>query len=101
MNVAIKTMMGSEAARDLIKKKFVLVGVKTSNIPIPTLKDKLQVPHTSSGAFYFGFVTHDAKIRFMRRLVLRTGQANSVLYEFVTESKSLYDIMAEEDPQYR
>ena len=58
------------------------------------------MPDNCSAALYFGIVTHEMKVQFMKKMLMTEALETADLYDFLSESKSLFDIMAQEDPAY-
>ena len=46
-------------------------------------------------------VSHEFEVKLLKRIDLNGGATSSeAIYNFLADSKTLFDIMAEEDPQY-
>jgi hypothetical protein len=53
-------------------------------------------------AVYFTYVNHTNKVQLFKRLDLIAEKDQQLkIIEFLTESKNLFDMMAEEDPDYQ
>lgn len=56
-------------------------------------------------AVYFAFVNHENKVQLFKKLDLvqneEVKQRNKNVLEFLAESKNLFDLMAEEDPDFK
>ena len=50
---------------------------------------------------YFVVISHDMQVKLLKRIDLN-GQATTSeqFYNFIADSKSLFDIIAQEDPAY-
>lgn len=79
---------------------YLVVGFNLADPPMPQIKELIRMPAETPAAFYVTFVSHDLKIKIMRRFTLPSTR-DGALFDFLQESTTLFQIQCEEDPQYQ
>ena len=96
--------MHSSSVKDLIKEKFLVCGFTIDELPLPQFGQLINLqasgPNTKA-CLYFVVVSHEFQVKMLKRVDL-DGEAtpSQVIFNFLQDSKTLFDIMAEEDPAY-
>ena len=96
----LTTLTRTESVNELISNSFLFTGFDMSNPPLPAFETLVSMPDNCSAVLYFAVVTHEMKVQFMKKTIMTEALETADLYEFLNESKSLFDIMAQEDPAY-
>jgi len=96
----LTTFTRTDAAAELIANNFIFTGFSMAEPPLPAFETLIHMGEEARAVLYFAVVNHEMKVKFMKKIVLSEQTDASQLYEFLTESKSLFEIMAEEDPAY-
>ena len=101
---ALQPLFASAAAVENIKSNFLVTGFTMDEPPMHQFGNLINLqasgPNTKA-CLYFVVISHDYKVKLLKRIDLEGSQTSSEgVYNFLVDSKSLFDIMAEEDPQY-
>jgi len=72
----------------------MLTGFDLANPPIPALETLVRLPENCNAMLYFAVVTHEMKVQLMKKHLMSEATETAELYSFLSESKSLFDIMA-------
>ena len=96
----LTTFTRTESVNELINNSFLFTGFDMSNPPLPAFETLISMPENCSAVLYFAVVTHEMKVQFMKKTIMTETLETADLYGFLNESKSLFDIMAQEDPAY-
>ena len=72
-----------------------------TNPPMPAFETLIRMPENCNAVLYFAVVTHEMKVQFMKKQIMTEATETAELYNFLSESKSLFDMIAQEDPAYQ
>ena len=101
---ALQPVLTSSSAREMIKSDFLVTGFTIADFPLPQFQSLVNLKisgQATKACLYFIVVSHEFEVKLLKRIDLNGGATSSqAIYNFLQDSKTLFDIIAQEDPAY-